>query len=466
MRKTNDSNGAENPVAIFFETARRAFAEFLFFPTCIIVGFLLLALVTYAFDRARIGEPGPLREFLKSHIFANSEATSSLLAAIAAGLITMTSITISLLLIAVQQSASTLTGQVYDQFLRRKANQIYFGFFIGLALYSLITLATVNDPFNPVFGATVAFIGTAVSLYLLILLLYTTINQMRPIEVIETIHEHILAARGRQLSLIRKTKRRREARWKFTMPVRSERHGFITGIDVDRIAVTGAGGEVDFLMPLGRFVAFQDVFAEARADTHDEASRLASAAKSAVRIERQRDIAIDPAYGIEQLEMIGWTSISTAKSNPAPGLFAIQCLRDVLARWSLEEVDESVGTPAPVIYHDDSFDRLLDTFESFAVVSSESMQHQVFTELLRTVTTMFERLPIDYKPRAENLVLRMLSVLGDHALTAELDKALSEVTSMFDRTGKQDTAAAVREAHERLARSVGVLNSRATRTKT
>lgn len=464
MNKRTRPNGAENPLSLFFETVRRAFAEFLFFPTCIIAGFLLLALGTYALDRSQISEPGPLRELLKTHIFANAEATSSLLAAIAAGVITMTSITISLLLIAVQQSASSMTGQVYDQFLRRKVNQIYFGFFIGLALFSLITLATVNEPFNPVFGASVAFVATAISLYLLILLLYTTVNQMRPNEVIEAIHEHILAARTRQLDLIAKTRPRADVRRQFTIPIRSERHGFITAIDVDRVTGTAAGGEVEFLLPVGNFIAFQDVYAEARADSHDEAARLAEAARAAVRIERQRDIAIDPAYGIEQLEMIAWTSISTAKSNPAPGLFAIQCLRDVMSRWSCEEKDDAAERTGSVIYHDDAFDRLLDTFETFAVVSSESMQHQVYIELLRTFTTMFERLPDEYKPRVEDLILRILSVLGDHVLTAELDAALTAITSMLERTGRNDTAEAVRRAHQQLARSVGELNSRATRT--
>ena len=257
VSKNQKHGRAENPVSEFFEIIRRAFAEFLFVPTCLIAGFLLLAFGSYALDSSQISDPGPVRSFLKTHIFANSEATSSLLAAIAAGVITMTSITISLLLIAVQQSASSMTGQVYDQFLRRKVNQIYFGYFIGLALFSLITLATVNDPFNPVFGATIAFLATMVSLYLLILLLYTTINQMRPIEIIETIHEHILAARGRQLAFLQRTRSEPVHGGQFAVLVRTERHGFLTHFDLDRIdKAAGGRGELTLLIPIGAYVAF------------------------------------------------------------------------------------------------------------------------------------------------------------------------------------------------------------------
>ena len=66
--------------------------------------------------------------------------------------------------------------------------------------------------------------------------------------------------------------------------------------------------------------------------TQEDATLLENVVQCAVHMERQRDIVRDPAYGVEQLEMIGWTSISSAKSNPVPGLYAIQSLRDVLAR--------------------------------------------------------------------------------------------------------------------------------------
>lgn len=453
--------------SLIFETFRRAFAEFLFIPTCLISGFFLLAGGTYFLDTSQIGSSGPVREFLQSHIFSNSDATSSLLAAIAAGIITMTSITISLLLIAVQQSAGSMTGQVYDQFLRRKTNQIYFGFFIGLALYSLITLATVSEKFNPVFGATIAFVATTVSLYLLILLLYTTINQMRPIEIIEAIHEHILAAGDRQRRFLGRTRRESVFSGTERNSVVTEKHGYITRIDLDQIAKTaGRGGEVVLLVPIGAYVAFGDTIATATANSSEASAVLAATAKSAITIERQRDIALDPAFGIHQVEMIAWTSISTSKSNPAPGLIAIQCLRDVMARWSADEQeDPAVGEIVPVVYRQDIFGELFSTFETFGVVSSESMQHQIYIEVLRTFTLMFDRLPPDRRDRAEDLILRILSALGDHVLTYDLDRALVEMATKLMNSGRTLAADAVRQARQKMLGSVGKLGSRSTRVQ-
>ena len=191
----------------FFETVRRAFREFLTVPTLVIVAFLLLTVGSSIIDHGHIAWLEPARKVLTTRVFADAKATSDLLGTIAGGIITVTSITISLLLLALQQVAGSLTAEVYDQFLRRRYNQAYFGFFVGLALYALVILATVNEGFNPVFGATLAFLLTIIALFLLVVLLYTTINQMRPVEVIDEIQRHILSARERQLAFVRRTRR-------------------------------------------------------------------------------------------------------------------------------------------------------------------------------------------------------------------------------------------------------------------
>ncbi len=105
-----------------FDGVKRAFTEFLTLPTLLIAAFLLLSIFSYSIDKAKIGWLQPLRQTLKQHVFADAKATSDLLVAIAAGIISVTSLTITLLLIVVQQSAGSMTAQVFDQFLRRKTN--------------------------------------------------------------------------------------------------------------------------------------------------------------------------------------------------------------------------------------------------------------------------------------------------------------------------------------------------------
>jgi hypothetical protein len=91
------------------------------------------------------------------------------------------------------------------------------------------------------------------------------------------------------------------------------------------------------------------------------------------------------------------------------------------------------------------------------------MQHQNYIEVVRTLAVMFERLPARLQQRAEDLVLRILSALGDHVLTAGLDAALDNLVRVLMAAGRLETVEKVRIAHEQLKLSIGELNSRSTR---
>ncbi len=108
---------------------RRAFGEFLTIPVLEVVAFCLLSWAAYLFDSSapKRGQWGFLRHALDSYIGSPGNATN-LLETVATSLITITSITFSILLLAVQQSSAALTNQVVDQFLRRRSNQWFFGF--------------------------------------------------------------------------------------------------------------------------------------------------------------------------------------------------------------------------------------------------------------------------------------------------------------------------------------------------
>lgn len=106
----------------------------------------------------------------------------------------------------------------------------------------------------------------------------------------------------------------------------------------------------------------------------------------------------------------------------------IQNLRDFLTRWVEENEDEDEFENRMrilVVYPDNVMARLLDAFESLAVVASEAMQHQTYPKIAKTFTLTFDRLPSQVQRRAEDILCRSLSALGDHVLTTELDTSLT-----------------------------------------
>lgn len=457
-------------------TTRRAYSEFLTLPSLVIAGFLVGAIALYAVERATPAWLQPTHDFLRRHFFADARSTSDFLSAIATGLITVTSITISLLLLALQQTAASMTSAVFDQFLRRRYNQFYFGFFVGLALFALVTLATVNQPFNPVLAAAIACLLTIVALLLLIVLLYTAVNQMRPTQIVESVHNHAIVARTHERELLRRTRRRPSGTARVHVPVHARTHGYVTRVDVDAMAhATRPGCEVVLHVSLGSFVATGDLIAEIGAGRREEAEPAVDPVRGAVRIERRRDIAVDPGSGIADLTTIGWTSISSAQSNPASGLEAVRSLRDLLAVWGDEmraeeekaEAGDDHGAAAaetlPVVYPDTVIRDLFGAFETLAVASSESMQHQVFAEIATTFAVLLPRIPSALQEQTVTAIRRVLPALGDHVLTSALDASLGALTAALMAVGRRGVADEVERARLHLAATIGTLASRQSR---
>ena len=179
-------------------------------------------------------------------------------------------------------------------------------------------------------------------------------------------------------------------------------------------------------------------------------------------MENARDFERDPAFGIAQLAIIGWTSVSTARSNPNPGVLVCHALRDVLARW-LEQGEAPEDRSSRIVYADRVTDAVISTFESLAVVASESMQHQTLAEIMRTLAMLLPKLPPEGVDQVTGVILRSLSALGEHVLTRELERSLEVASQAMAAAGRDAAARAVTRATDALRVSIGVLNSRSTR---
>jgi hypothetical protein len=480
MAKSSDNLAAPSPLRLrsgpthknknaFQHTAevvRRAFVEFLTIPTLVIVAFLTLAGLMIWLDELRIQNGWP------SIVPGTHDSIQTLLGTIATSIITVTSITFSLLLVAVQQGAAALTSQVYDQFLRRRANQAYFGFFVGLALYCLVTLAAVHPDYTPVYGAITAFLLTAVALYLLILLIYSTIDQMRPVAIVKSIREHVEGARSSQRQLLNDT-------WGYlpsdlpatrTVAVAPTESGYLTRIDVEALrtmAECRVGAlAVIVLRSVGDYLSPGEELLKVHFRIDGEADEAPELLLSAVQLDDQRDLDSDPAYGIEQLATIGWTSTSTAKSNPHPGMLACWNLQDLVGRWygpgslPIQRSREEL----PVVYTDNVPVRLLAAFETLTVVASESMQHQTLAAVYRALAFALRYVPPELVSHVGEIVSRSLSALADHVPTAELHESAVVLIGALQRRGLIEVSGQLRAAWGELAKSIGTLHSRATRS--
>ena len=118
----------------------------------VVAGFAVLTVVSLLGDQVQgTAALDGLRGAVGRVIGPDSATTT--LQAVATSMVTITSITFSVLLLAVQQTASTLSPVVFDQFIRRKGNQAFLGFFVGLTIFAFVTSAAVQGSTPPLIGA-------------------------------------------------------------------------------------------------------------------------------------------------------------------------------------------------------------------------------------------------------------------------------------------------------------------------
>ncbi len=102
----------------FSQEVRLAYQEYLTVPTIIILAFLALAITMIVLERSGISSVNELRESIENIALGNASSTQATLAAAAGALISITAITFTVLLLAVQQAAGAMSPMIIDQFLR------------------------------------------------------------------------------------------------------------------------------------------------------------------------------------------------------------------------------------------------------------------------------------------------------------------------------------------------------------
>ncbi|MGN6574216.1 MAG: DUF2254 family protein [Nocardioides sp.] len=415
----------------------RALGEFVAVPLLVVAALLVLAVASIYGDQAH----GPALTTLRGAIghLIGKQAASAALGAIATGLVTVTSITFSVLLLAVQQTASSLSPVVFDQFVRRRANQVFLGLFVGLALYAYVVLAAVQKDTPPIIGAFLATLLTVAALCCLLFLVYSTIDQMRPRNVVRQLHDRAAGAHNREAPLIARTRRHSRSRLPVRAEYRSDTFGYVESIDLDLIAEVldddrGDGDghsrdddpagrpEVELHVTVGTEVALGDLVAFIRTDDSEKADRVRERLGQAVAMSPAPDLDFDATIGIRDLSNIGWTSGSTSKQNPAIAAQALHALRDLAVRWS-KEGDRTGPDPLPVVYADHDVDTVLNALYSAIVAAHESHQHGEAARVLDTYTAILAHAPGAVADRIRTDLEAMQPLLDQMPASPQLDAA-------------------------------------------
>ncbi|GAA4070563.1 DUF2254 family protein [Nonomuraea soli] len=425
---------------------RLPITEFLLTPLAMVLGFVALAAVATLVDFWSTAWPEHVRDWL-ARLFPH-ENLLRMLGVIATGLVTVTTLTLSALLVAISHTSTTVAPVVFDQFLRRKANQAYFGYVAGCATYTYLVMAVARPTWAGV-GPLLAIALAAGALVLLIFMAYLMIDQMRPTTVVRSIQDRAGQARERQYPLLARCRPVAEVRDDRPETVTTESSGYVVDIVAARLealmARVGDGVEVAFQVRIGDLLAYGDGVVRIRGGSPEQRRIAAAGVLDCVIIDRTRDAGIDPDYAIDQLGNIAWAATSS-RQNPDVAQAAVGALRDLSGRWAATTLPaaEEYGGRLPVVYDDAVQRKIVATLVDIVVVSTSSRQHHTCATALASLAEILPQLQEHDREVAVRSLVRALPAALAHVASVELSRALAKLRAALDAVGHEDLADQVR----------------------
>ena len=276
-----------------------------------------------------------------------ASAARDLLAAIAGSLISVTGLTFSLTVIALQLSSSQYSPRLLQTFVTDRVVQVTLAQLVLTFVYALTVLRTVrtesatedDTAFVPRLSITVAYLLTLGSVVALVLFLGHLATALRVETMLRDVHDEANRTIARRLpdpvAEEEQAPGRREGGepWRVgaPTPLSIDSSGFLVGVDERAVAAAAreAGVVVEFAVRIGDAVVAGTPMAHAwHAGPAEGALRegqaaLEEALDSAVQLDFERSAGADVAYGLRKVIDIAVRALSPGINDPTTAVHAL-----------------------------------------------------------------------------------------------------------------------------------------------
>lgn len=350
-----------------------------------------------AFLLAPLGDTG---SWLLPLFVGSADSARSVLSVIAGSTMTVTSLTFTLTVVALQVASGQFTPRLMRSFLADRGNKVVLAIFLGTFTLSLVLLQSVQgetDRFAlsvPTLGVSVAILAALASIIALVYFIHHLTQQLRIDRVMARVGDDTIAAieaNYRPAHLDDKVD-------EVDLPdhvtvVAAPRSGHLDNFDVDAMLGAAVAAEVDVrLRPVvGAFVTAGTTLAWAW--RHDGGAVDDDAAHTIVvehvLLATDRSLSHDPSFGIRQLVDIGTRALSPGVNDPTTAVQAIQHLTRILRAMAERDVGtlvrarDGVTVTVPRPSFDDHVDMAVNQLLHYGHADADVLR--ALAQLLRDV---------------------------------------------------------------------------------
>jgi uncharacterized membrane protein len=264
----------------------------------------------------------------------NLDDARSLLATIAAALLTFTGVVFSITLVALQMSSTQYSPRVLRTFVRKPVTKLALSTFIATFVYSLTLLARVGTTTSahtvPQGAVGLAYLLVMASVLVFVVFVHSTVRSMRVSYVIQAVFHETLEAINTMFVPAASYREVPEPDLRPTARIVTydRADAVLDGVDAHHLAEVARRHAcvLRLCVPVGTYMIRGADLLEVHGGTAPEAGQLIRALNcSAVRTLYQ-----DPCYGVRQLVDVAIRALSAAVNDPTTAVQALDRLHGIL----------------------------------------------------------------------------------------------------------------------------------------
>lgn len=318
-----------------------------FYPVLIALGFLLASVLMLEVDFS--GEGRQLKGALGWIRLRDADTARSIVSTIAAGLISLTVFSFSMVMIVLNQAASQLSNRILENLIGNRSQQWVLGIYLGTIVYALFLLTSIRDIDS---GTSIP----ALSIYLLILLTVADVfvfiyflHLITQAVKYQTIIRHIekethtaLDKDGARPAAAPAPWAPEEKAWELPCPAA----GYFQGVHLSSLLKQACALDLrlEFLQLRGAYL-LQGVPFATLYSRHPLPKEQVDALLLDIDFYHGQPIDLNPLYGFRQLSEVAVKALSPGINDPSTAVLSLQALAALLAH--------RLRCPPPQVYSDE-----------------------------------------------------------------------------------------------------------------
>lgn len=307
---------------------QRTINSIAFYPTVLAVALLALAWLCLYIDA--ISYNVPYIKFLSFLVVRNAETARSLLSVLAGGLITLMVFSFSMVMIVLNQTASSYSPRVLPGLVSKREHQVVLGIYLGTIGFTLAVLSNVDsETFElivPRFSIIVNILLGLSCFAAFIYFIHDISNIIQVGNIIKRLYNQTHTALIRELSGGNYTQEVKE--FKTNLEVKAWQSGYFFSVFENSFLLRARqqGIQVKLLKNQGQFLLKGEPFLEINQPVTEEVQGLLM---STFIFRHQEMINDNFSYGFKQITEVALKALSPGINDPGTALQAIDYLTDL-----------------------------------------------------------------------------------------------------------------------------------------